>query len=500
MPEAQSWDRVLQSPAYQALPRDAQLAAKTQYFHDVLAPKLGSDPQALGQAYTRFMDYRPIQLGQGETIKRTGEAGVREGAAGLLRTLGALVEYAGEHPSGEMGLPAEAYQPVYGAGDPLFRSADRQTDLARKARPQPGEKAPLLGQLAGGATGLLAAPFAAQQAATDQLRQGAGTGRAIAAAAAETPASAIQLAAPGLGGRLGGRFVNQPGLRRIGAKVLGGAAADVVAEPLATEVRNQGLPEAQRQPPQVTPEGIGQSAVFGLLARGAKPAAVPVPEGLPSLADIEAREGKPAHVEPSGLLPEEGEPEQVKARGLEEPGMQRQPDRVPISKAMQVDAQQHAAPVGGSPLTQAPLSLTHTPTTNTLSQIRSMPFPERWKAGEQYIQELHGSAGQQHFRVPDGGAIKGSGGRFVDAAVSKPQGGTLANEVKTYKQWATVNGVPTQRTVPLSDAIQQQVFKDAWLKSNLPGYDSWWHFLDAPPSPELDRALSDRGIPYVIYK
>jgi len=324
MAETQGWDGVLQSPAYQAMPRDAQLAAKAQYFHEVLAPRVGTDPRALRDAYTRFMDYKPVQLGQGETVRRTGEAGLRQGAAGMLRTLGALREYAGEYPVGEMGLPEEAYQPVYGAGDPLFKEANRQTDLARRALPKPGEKAPFWGQLIGGTTGILAAPFAAQQAATDQLRQGASAGQAIAAATAEIPASAIQLAAPELGGRLGGQFVKQPGLRRLGAKALGGGGADVVAEPLATELRNQGLPEDQRQQPQVTPESVGESAVFGLLARSAKPAAVRVPEGPVGAAGVELHEGEPKAVEPRGLAPEPVDTPAV-GTGLQEPSAQAPP-------------------------------------------------------------------------------------------------------------------------------------------------------------------------------
>ncbi|KAF0813615.1 hypothetical protein IGB42_01966 [Andreprevotia sp. IGB-42] len=85
-----------------------------------------------------------------------------------------------------------------------------------------------------------------------------------------------------------------------------------------------------------------------------------------------------------------------------------------------------------------PLLLTYTPTTNTLAQIRNMPFPQRWQAGEQYVQELYGSAGPQHFDVPagtfSGENITGAGSRFVGAPVPTTNGGVLANEVKTYPQ------------------------------------------------------------------
>ena len=107
--------------------------------------------------------------------------------------------------------------------------------------------------------------------------------QAIKAAGAEVPASAIAIAAPELGGRLGGGLADsalaQVGGRYAGAllprvaantagKGVGGGLSDLVAEPLATTVRNSGLPADQRQPVTVTPQGLGASAVFGGLARG----------------------------------------------------------------------------------------------------------------------------------------------------------------------------------------------------------------------------------------
>lgn len=241
---AESWDRVLESQGYQVLPRAQQLAAKRQYFQELVAPRVGGDQRALNDAYLQFMAYRPIELGDRETLLRSAESGLREGWAGMLRTAGALRTYAGEHPSAEMGLDPEAMQPVYGLGDPQFQQADRQTDLAQKATLQPGEHGPWYDRLLGGATGIVAAPFAAQQAATTQLRRGASEGQAILAAAAETPASALQIAAPGVGGKLGGLV--GPGLKGLAAKAVGGGLAGGLAEPVATAVRNLGLPEAQR--------------------------------------------------------------------------------------------------------------------------------------------------------------------------------------------------------------------------------------------------------------
>ncbi len=119
------------------------------------------------------------------------------------------------------------------------------------------------------------------------------------------------------------------------------------------------------------------------------------------------------------------------------------------------------------------------------------------------MQEQSGSAGQQYFPVPagtfNGEQITGSGGRYVDAPVTAPNGDILANEVKMYSQWTTINGQPTQQFVPLSDNIQQQVLKDAWLQANYPGYQPNWLFLGAPPSQDLAQYLSAEGIPFVIY-
>ncbi len=156
--------------------------------------------------------------------------------------------------------------------------------------------------------------------------------------------------------------------------------------------------------------------------------------------------------------------------------------------------------IGASPVSNnAPLLLTHTPTTDSLAKIRRMPSPGNWRAGEQYVQELYGSAGQQHFAVPSGNGIVGSGGRFVDAPVLNANGGTIANEVKTYKRWITLNGQASSQAVPLSDHIRQQVLKDVWLRQNVPGYDPRYIFLDAPPSTELSDHLSQSGIIHVIH-
>lgn len=152
--------------------------------------------------------------------------------------------------------------------------------------------------------------------------------------------------------------------------------------------------------------------------------------------------------------------------------------------------------------TPVPLLSAGPQTSYSLQQIRNMRGPARWQEAEIWAQEMYGSSGQQHYPVPSRGGpepITGTGGRFVDAPVSLPGGRTFAGEVKMYGRWRTVEGVPQQQSVPLSEHIRQQVLKDEWLRTNVPGYDPRWLFLDAPPSPELSAFLNQKNITFVIY-
>ncbi|HEY4259146.1 MAG TPA: hypothetical protein VGM98_03255 [Schlesneria sp.] len=157
--------------------------------------------------------------------------------------------------------------------------------------------------------------------------------------------------------------------------------------------------------------------------------------------------------------------------------------------------------VGSVPVVEShrpPLRLTHQPTSLTLDDVRALPHPMKWKAGEVHIRELSGSTGQRHFTVPKGGDIHGSGGRFVDAPVDLPNGTVLAAEVKTYGSWRAVNGVVQKQTVPLSGVIREQIVKDVWLRNNL-NHDPRWIFLDASPSPDLRDFLRQNRIVTVIH-
>ena len=143
------------------------------------------------------------------------------------------------------------------------------------------------------------------------------------------------------------------------------------------------------------------------------------------------------------------------------------------------------------------------PTTHTLEQVRGMRQPDKWQAGETYIQELNGSAGQQHFPVPldPNGPfpVTRPGGRHVDAPVHTVRG-MEAIEVKTYNLWTTVSGTPQMKEVPLTRNIQEQINKDVALRNRIPGYEPRWVFLDAPPSIELVQALNDARSVGNIYR
>jgi hypothetical protein len=78
--------------------------------------------------------------------------------------------------------------------------------------------------------------------------------------------------------------------------------------------------------------------------------------------------------------------------------------------------------------------LAYTPTNLTLDEVRRLSQPTKWQAGEQFAQELYGSAGQRKFPTT------WSGGRVPDAPVDLPGGGVLGIEVKTYNQWTTIQG------------------------------------------------------------
>ncbi|APU09435.1 hypothetical protein A5M85_03800 [Cellulophaga lytica] len=136
----------------------------------------------------------------------------------------------------------------------------------------------------------------------------------------------------------------------------------------------------------------------------------------------------------------------------------------------------------------------------TLKQVRRLRGVKKWKSGEVYVQELYGSNGQKHYKVPPEGEITGSGGRYCDAPVETPKNGTMALEVKTYNRYITVEGKVKVNEVPLSPKIRQQVLKDVYLRDNVKGYDPRWIFLDAPPSLELSTFLSKNRIISVIYQ
>ncbi len=93
--------------------------------------------------------------------------------------------------------------------------------------------------------------------------------------------------------------------------------------------------------------------------------------------------------------------------------------------------------------------------------------------------------------------MPGTGGRFVDAPADLPNGGILANEVKTYQRTISSGRL---NEVPLNNKIYQQIEKDLYLKDAVPGYDPRWNFLEAPPSSDLSRLLELNRIIHVTYE
>jgi hypothetical protein len=141
------------------------------------------------------------------------------------------------------------------------------------------------------------------------------------------------------------------------------------------------------------------------------------------------------------------------------------------------------------------------PTDLTLDQVLRLRGTQRWQAGEDYWQQVYGGRAQQHHDIPvsptSNYPVEGSGGRFTDFEASGGGGRTLGGEVKTYLQWRTVDAVPQQTTVPLSDKILEQVNKDVVRRSMERTFDPRWVFTDAPPSPELATYLENARIAYI---
>lgn len=146
-----------------------------------------------------------------------------------------------------------------------------------------------------------------------------------------------------------------------------------------------------------------------------------------------------------------------------------------------------------------PLRLTHQPTTHTIEEVRQLPQPEKWKAGEQHIRELHGATGSRRFEMRKEGGQSAMSARVVDSVTDLPNGTILAGEVKTYNRSRIVNGASRDQSVPLSRHIRQQVLKDVRLRRANPQYDPRWFFLDAPPSDELSAFLRKHKIVTIIH-
>ncbi|GEM_PF-1703254 len=134
----------------------------------------------------------------------------------------------------------------------------------------------------------------------------------------------------------------------------------------------------------------------------------------------------------------------------------------------------------------------------SLKDIKKLKGKERWKAGEEFVEDLYQAQRQEHFRLSDlGKGFEDTGGRYVDVVPSKSGQKHLKIEVKSYQGYI---GHRKVNEVPLSSKIQDQILKDVYLMEADPkNFSPKWIFTDAAPSKELAKTLDDFGIPYTTY-
>ena len=134
----------------------------------------------------------------------------------------------------------------------------------------------------------------------------------------------------------------------------------------------------------------------------------------------------------------------------------------------------------------------------SLKDIKKLKGRERWKAGEEFVEDLYQAQRQEHFRLSDlGKGFEDTGGRYVDVIPSKSGQTHLKIEVKSYQGYI---GQGKVNEVPLSSNIQDQILKDVYLREADPkNYSPKWIFTDAAPSKELAKTLDNFGIPYTTY-
>jgi hypothetical protein len=133
-----------------------------------------------------------------------------------------------------------------------------------------------------------------------------------------------------------------------------------------------------------------------------------------------------------------------------------------------------------------------------LKDIKKLRKKERWKAGEEFVEDLYQAQRQEHFRLADlGTGFEETGGRYVDVVPSRSGQTHLKIEVKSYQGYL---GKGKINEVPLSSNIQDQILKDVYLMEADPqNFSPKWIFTDAKPSEELAKTLDDFGIPYTVY-
>jgi hypothetical protein len=134
-------------------------------------------------------------------------------------------------------------------------------------------------------------------------------------------------------------------------------------------------------------------------------------------------------------------------------------------------------------------------TSRTLGSVRGTRGGNviRGAAGRDRIAELHGGETEVTLDLPADMT------RRADV-LAPTSAGTVNAEVKTYLRYLrNSSGVTVVNEVPLSGFIRTEITRDAMIMHYYPSTQSMWVFIDAPPSASLAAALTEAGIPYVVY-
>ncbi len=134
-------------------------------------------------------------------------------------------------------------------------------------------------------------------------------------------------------------------------------------------------------------------------------------------------------------------------------------------------------------------------TTHTIRQVLNMRGKERSEAAENLWNQMY--RGQRHVHRPvpaDPDAVRpitGSGGRHTDVTAPGGANSTMGLEIKAYLEYRTINGVATKMEVELTTELEQQIYKDAWLRAQDATFRPVWLFMGAPPGDKIKALLKE---------